>query len=67
MFTRAWPRTRQPPIDPPIDAGLAPAAPRPAPQSERAYAVLRVERMNARMAGVRAKRAAEAAQAEKDA
>lgn len=38
-----------------------------APQNERAYAVLRLERMNVRMAGVRAKRAAEAAQAEKDA
>jgi len=36
-------------------------------KKERAYAVLRVERLNARMAGVRAKRAAEAAQAEKDA
>ncbi|KAL4418682.1 hypothetical protein ABPG77_008691 [Micractinium sp. CCAP 211/92] len=36
-------------------------------KNERAYAVLRLERMNARMAGVRAKRAAEAAQAEKDA
>ena len=38
-----------------------------APQNERADAVLRLERMNVRMAGVRAKRAAEAAQAEKDA
>jgi hypothetical protein len=36
------------------------------PQKEYAYGVLRVERMNARMAGVREKRAKEAAQAEKD-
>jgi large subunit ribosomal protein L13e len=35
-------------------------------KKEYAYGVLRVERMNARMAGVREKRAKEAAQAEKD-
>ena len=37
------------------------------PQKESAYGKLRVERMNKRMMGVRAKRAAEAAAAEKDA
>ena len=36
-------------------------------RNEKAYSTLRLERMNARMAGVRAKRAAEAAAAEKDA
>lgn len=36
-------------------------------QKESAYGKLRLERMNARMVGVRAKRAAEAAAAEKDA
>jgi len=36
-------------------------------RSEKAYSTLRLERMNARMTGVRAKRAAEAAAAEKDA
>lgn len=36
-------------------------------KKERAYATLRVERMNARLAGMRAKRAAEEAAAAKDA
>lgn len=35
-------------------------------RKESAYSTLRLERMNARMAGIRAKRAAEAAAAEKD-
>jgi hypothetical protein len=37
------------------------------PQAESAYGTLRLERMNKRMMGVRTKRAAEAAAAEKDA
>ena len=36
-------------------------------RAEKAYATLRLERMNARMTGIRAKRAAEAAAEEKDA
>lgn len=36
-------------------------------RAEKAYATLRLERMNARMIGIRAKRAADAAAAEKDA
>lgn len=36
-------------------------------RSEKAYSTLRLERMNARLTGIRAKRAAEAAAAEKDA
>jgi hypothetical protein len=36
-------------------------------QAERAYATLRLERMNKRLAGVRSKRAAEEAAAAKDA
>ncbi len=35
-------------------------------RAEKAYATLRLERMNKRMVGIRAKRAAEAAAAEKD-
>ena len=38
----------------------------PRPQKESAYGKLRLERMNKRMAGTRAKRAAEAAAAEKE-
>ena len=44
----------------------SPTLPPPLPQAESAYGTLRLERMNARMMGVRAKRAAEAAAAEKD-
>ena len=36
-------------------------------RAEKGYATLRLERMNARMTGIRAKRASEAAAAEKDA
>jgi hypothetical protein len=36
------------------------------PQAVNAYAKLRMERMNARMVGIRAKRAKEAEAAEKD-
>ena len=36
-------------------------------RADKAYATIRLERMNARMTGIRAKRATEAAAAEKDA
>jgi hypothetical protein len=50
-----------PPPHPP-----APSPPRARPQAFKAYAKLRVERMNARMVGIRAKRAKEAEAAEKE-
>lgn len=48
-------------------AGVEKVALTDAMRAEKAYATLRLERMNARMVGVRAKRAAEEAAAEKDA
>lgn len=50
-----------------IDSSTCTPRPPPAPQAENAYRTLRVERMNKRLAGVRAKRAAEEAAAAKDA
>ena len=50
-----------------VKTGVEKVALTDALRAEKAYATLRLERMNARMVGVRAKRAAEEAAAEKDA